>query len=87
MTEKKRRRRYDDEFKREAVALVTEQGYSISAAAKSLDINANKLGALDTGTRRPGRTMRCRYRNMPQAPKVRLGGSSSKLPLLPGGRP
>ncbi|SCZ61482.1 transposase [Thiohalomonas denitrificans] len=44
MTEKNTRRRYSDDFKREAVALVTEQGYSVSSAARSLDINANMLG-------------------------------------------
>ena len=45
MTTEKRKRRDDTEdFKREAVALVTEQGYKISEAARSLDIGANLLG-------------------------------------------
>lgn len=43
-TETKRRRRYTEDFKREAVALVTEQGYSIAEAARSLGINSNQLG-------------------------------------------
>lgn len=43
-TESKRRRKYTDDFKREAVALVTEQGYSVAEAARSLDINSNLLG-------------------------------------------
>ena len=34
---------YTEEFKREAVALVTEQGYRITPAARSLDIGANVL--------------------------------------------
>jgi transposase-like protein len=38
------RRKYTEDFKREAVALVTEQGYSIAEAARSLDIGANMLG-------------------------------------------
>src|SRR5688572_10689321 len=41
MTQK--RKNYTAEFKREAVRLVTEQGYSISQAARNLDINMNML--------------------------------------------
>ena len=41
MTEK--RKNYTAEFKREAVRLVTEQGYSMSQAARNLDINLNML--------------------------------------------
>ena len=45
MTSKTRTRRaYTEEFKREAVALITEQGYKIAQAARSLDIGANLLG-------------------------------------------
>lgn len=40
---KKTRRRYTAEYKEEAVKLVTEEGYSISQAARNLDINANLL--------------------------------------------
>ena len=40
---KKSRRKYTDEFKAEAVRLVLEEGYSISQAARNLDINANML--------------------------------------------
>ena len=42
-TEKRTRRKYTEDFKRDAVALVTEQGYKISEAARSLDINDNLL--------------------------------------------
>lgn len=35
------RRRYSEEFKRDAVELVTEQGYSLAEAARSLGIHAN----------------------------------------------
>ena len=44
-TENRKRRNYTEDFKREAVALVTEQGYKISEAARSLDIGANLLGS------------------------------------------
>jgi transposase len=37
------RRTYTDEFKREAVALVLEHGYSYSAAGSSLDVNPQLL--------------------------------------------
>ena len=43
-TEIRKRRNYTEDFKQEAVALVTEQGYKISEAARSLDIGANLLG-------------------------------------------
>jgi len=41
MTQK--RNNYTAEFKQEAVRLVTEQGYSMSQAARNLDININML--------------------------------------------
>jgi transposase len=37
------RRKYTAEFKREAVALVTEQGYAVTVAARNLGINPNLL--------------------------------------------
>lgn len=42
-TEKRTRRKYTEEFKRDAVSLVTEQGYKIAEAARSLDIGDNLL--------------------------------------------
>jgi len=39
----RQRKKYTDEFKREAIALVTEQGYKVTDAAKSLGINDNNL--------------------------------------------
>jgi len=39
----RQRKKYTDEFKFEAVALVTEQGYKVTDAAKSLGINDNNL--------------------------------------------
>ncbi len=42
-TDGTRRRSYTEDFKREAVSLVTEQGYKISDAARSLAIGANLL--------------------------------------------
>ena len=38
-----KKQRYADEFKREAVKLVTEQGYTQAEAARSLGINANLI--------------------------------------------
>ncbi len=43
-TETRKRQNYTDDFKRDAVALVTEQGYKIAEAARSLGIGANLLG-------------------------------------------
>ena len=43
MTERVRRQ-YTREFKKEAVELVTKQGYTVAQAAKSLDVNRNVLG-------------------------------------------
>lgn len=43
-TEKGTRRKYTEDFKRDAVALVVEQGYKVAEAARSLDIGANLLG-------------------------------------------
>jgi transposase len=41
---KKKRRNHTKEFKEEAVKLITEQGYKISEAARSLGVNPNLLG-------------------------------------------
>ncbi len=41
---KRTRRKVTDEFKDEAVKLITEQGYSIAEAARNLGVNANLLG-------------------------------------------
>jgi transposase len=43
-TEKRKRSNYTEDFKRDAVALVTQQGYKISEADRSLDIGANLIG-------------------------------------------
>ena len=43
-TETRKRQNYTDDFKRDAVALVTEQGYKIAEAARSLGIGVNLLG-------------------------------------------
>lgn len=42
--EKRTRKKYTEAFKREAVALVTEHGYTLAEAARSLDIGDNLLG-------------------------------------------
>ena len=42
-TETRKRRNYTEDFKRDAVVLVTEQGYKPSEAARSLGIGANLI--------------------------------------------
>ena len=42
-TETRKRRNYTEDFKQDAVALVTEQGYKPSEAARSLGIGANLI--------------------------------------------
>lgn len=42
-TDKPARRKYTEEFKREAVPLATEHGYKFSEAARSVGINDNLL--------------------------------------------
>jgi len=37
------RRRFSDEFKEEAVKLITDQGYKVSEASRNLDISASML--------------------------------------------
>jgi transposase len=39
-----KRRQYTEVFKREAIRLVTEQGYGVSETARRLGINAHMLG-------------------------------------------
>ena len=39
----RRRRSFSSEFKREAASLVVDQGYSISAASRSVDVGENVM--------------------------------------------
>ncbi len=41
---KKKRKKYTQEFKEEAVKLITEQGYQITEAGRNLGVNVNLLG-------------------------------------------
>jgi transposase len=43
MTQKRTIRKYTDDFREEAVALVTQQGYSVTEAAKSLGISTKLI--------------------------------------------
>jgi transposase len=43
MTEKRTNKSYSKEFKEEAVALITEQGYSVAEAAKAVGVRTNQL--------------------------------------------
>src|ERR671919_82835 len=49
-----KQRSYTAEFKREAVRLVTEQGYKITEAARNLGIHANLLGRWKRELQRQG---------------------------------
>ncbi len=40
----RQKRNFPDDFKQDAVALVIEQGYTIAAAARSLDVGPGLLG-------------------------------------------
>jgi len=42
-TAKRPRRKFSDEYKIEAVKMVTDQGYKVAEAARSLDIQVNLL--------------------------------------------
>lgn len=43
MTTVRQRRRFDEEFKKEAVALVTQQHYSVAKAAEAVGTSENNL--------------------------------------------
>ena len=43
MTSERKRRHFTPEFKKDAVALITEQGYSVSKAASVVDVSENNL--------------------------------------------
>lgn len=43
MKQKRKYKTYPKEFKEEAVALVTEQGYSVAEAAESVGVNPNQI--------------------------------------------
>lgn len=42
-TEKRKRRQYTEDLKRDAVALVTEQGYKVSGTGRSLGIKPDLI--------------------------------------------
>ena len=43
MEAKRKRRKFTHEFKKNAVALVTEQGYSVTKAAQAVDVHEHNL--------------------------------------------
>ena len=43
MTTKRTRIRFTEEFKREAVALITDQGYSVARASQAVETSENNL--------------------------------------------
>ena len=48
------RKQYTADFKRDAVGLVTQQGYSVAEAAQNLGVNAGLLRRWKTETERTG---------------------------------
>jgi transposase len=52
---KKKRKKYTQEFKEEAVKLITEQGYQITEAARNLGVNEKHVGTMETSDRRSRR--------------------------------
>ena len=66
MKEKRVFKRYTQSFKEEAVALITEQGYSVQQAADSLGIRSNMLYRWKQEHRNSGRPMNaCLKMNVP----------------------
>jgi transposase len=53
--EKKRRKNYTKEFKREAVNLVTEQGYKLAEAARNLGVHHSLLRRWKTQIEKEGK--------------------------------
>jgi len=43
MTTERTRRSFTPEFKKDAVALISEQGYSVAKAARAVDVSENNL--------------------------------------------
>ncbi len=43
MTIEKKRRKFTAEFKKESVALITEQGYSVAKAAQAVNVSENNI--------------------------------------------
>jgi len=54
---KKKRKKYSQEFKEEAVKLITEQGYQITEAARNLGVNVNMLGRWKREFKEAGKTV------------------------------
>ena len=67
------RKQYTADFKRDAVALVTQQGYSVAEAAKNLGVNAGLLRRWKTEMERTGHGRLSGER----PPNARSGGTAS----------
>jgi transposase len=68
----RRRRSYTREFKIEAVKMVTDKGYYVTEAARSLDIGKNPSQLLEASPRAAGRAGLPR----PRQPPGRGGGAA-----------
>lgn len=73
-------RRYTKEFKEEAVKLVTEQGYTQSAAAKGLGINSKNIYRWITETK-VGVLGKKRVLGSEQEELIRLRKENSRLKM------
>ena len=69
MSEKKRNQ-YTEEYKREAVGLVKEQGYKVTEAARNLGIDIGMLGRWVRGYEEQG-VLRNRGRISPEEEEIR----------------
>jgi transposase len=76
-----KRRQYTEEFKREAVGLVTNQGYGVTEAARHLGIHANRLGKWKRQIERhpPGRLGRNGHRSSEHEELLRLRKEHQRL--------
>jgi hypothetical protein len=80
-----KRRQYTEEFKREAVRLVTDSGYGMSEAARNLGINTTMLGRWERLARLPFQLLD-RHQILIQPLLSRLfaiGNNPGNHPILP----
>jgi hypothetical protein len=62
---KKKRKKYTQEFKEEAVKLITEQGYQITEAARNLGVNEKFWDDGNVRSKESEKALRCRKVDRP----------------------
>lgn len=73
------RRKYTDEFKQEAVLLVTKQGLSVAEAARRLGVHANLLRNWKESLERKGSPVSARQPSALEAENARLRAENERL--------